>query len=100
VADVENIMIDGAVVAFAARTYLCAATPADLQVPRLAATLEVSRGELRPQDGWGSFQHQTPKSPIVKRASLRSGFGATSIDMGSARNFKPRNGSHAISGTG
>jgi hypothetical protein len=96
---VENIMTDAPVVAFAAPEYLCVAI-VDLQVLRLAATLGDARGELRPQSGWGSFRQQTPIVPIAQGTSLRSGTSATSIEMGNVRNFKPRNGSYATSGTG
>jgi len=93
---VENIVIDDAVVAYAAPAYLCVATT-DLEVYKRAVELRVAQGELRPQAGWGSSRQS---SPVAQRTSQRSGFGATSMDLGGARNFKPRNGSHATSGTG
>lgn len=97
----ENIMIDDAVVAYAAPAYLCVATT-DLEVFKRAVTLRVAQGELRPQAGWASSRQLTP---MAQHSSPRFGFDATSTEMGGARNFKPgifssRNGSQAIRGTG
>jgi hypothetical protein len=63
------------------------------------AVMPVVQGELRPLAGWPTFRPATSKAQSFPGSSLR-GAGATSNDLGGFRIVKPRQGSHAMSGTG
>ena len=93
----ENSTLSVGVGTYLASGYLHVAI-ADLEVFERAVTQHDPRGELCPQGRWADTKLQLT---AVQRASLRSGFGITSIQMSNVRNnVKPRPGSHAFSGTG
>jgi hypothetical protein len=100
---VENIMIDAAVVAYAAPALTHVSAPA-LEVRVRAVTLRGAGGQVCPQTGW-----PISGSPMFagQRTSLSAGtFGATTTDpritsgMDDTRTGKPCTGSYAFSGTG
>ena len=71
-----------------------------LAVYERAVTLRDPRGKLCPNAGWAITRPLTSGHPSVNQGtSLRPGSASTFSDM-SVRNFKPRFGSRASSGTG
>jgi hypothetical protein len=104
VVPVEKIVIDAAVVAFAAPAYI-QATASTLEVRERSVTLGSASGPVCPKMGWLVVR---PLTLSDQRTSLRADAtgitstdtGATALGMRNFRSFKPRTGSYAISGTG